>query len=160
MIHFGSIASFWTTGLSLFLIIPFILGDFDPFRSNNSQHRARSTHLYTTNAIRNEIHNRDNIFYNDGIPITIPILGCILKRRKMIEYKNGIYYVFFKINGPPFPYVKTREYNMILNVFNVVSSIYDKQKPKGRKRFLNYLFVLKRILIKLGKIKHKYIYHH
>ena len=31
MIHFGSIASFWTTGLSLFLIIPFILGDFDPF---------------------------------------------------------------------------------------------------------------------------------
>ena len=31
MIHFGPFASFWTTGLSLFLIIPFILGDFDPF---------------------------------------------------------------------------------------------------------------------------------
>ena len=31
MIHFGPFASFWTTGLSLFLIIPFILGYFDPF---------------------------------------------------------------------------------------------------------------------------------
>ena len=31
MIHFGPFASFWTTSLSLFLIIPFILDDFDPF---------------------------------------------------------------------------------------------------------------------------------
>ena len=31
MIHFGPFASFWTTGLSLFLTIPFILSDFDPF---------------------------------------------------------------------------------------------------------------------------------
>ena len=47
---------------------------------------------------------------------------------------------------------------MILNVFNVVSSIYDKHKPKGRKSFLNYYFVLKQILIMLGKIEYtKYI---
>ena len=47
---------------------------------------------------------------------------------------------------------------MMLNAFNVVSSIYDKYKPKGRKSFLNYYFVLKKILIMLGKIEHaKYI---
>ena len=47
---------------------------------------------------------------------------------------------------------------MILNVFNVVSSIYDKYKPKGRKSCLNYYFVLKQILIMLGKIEYtKYI---
>ena len=52
----------------------------------------------------------------------------------------------------------TKEYNLILNVFNVVSSIYDKYKPIGRKSFLNYYFVLKKILIMLGKIKYaKYI---
>ena len=45
---------------------------------------------------------------------------------------------------------------MILNVFNVVSSIYDKYKPKGRKSFLKYFlfFVLKQILIALGKIEY------
>ena len=39
---------------------------------------------------------------------------------------------------------------MVLIVFNVVSSIYDKYKPKGRKSFLNYCFVLKKILIMRG----------
>ena len=76
----------------------------------------------------------------------------------MTKYKNGIYYIFFKISSQPFPYVRMREYNMILNVFNVVSSIYDKHKPKGRKSFVNYFFVLKQILIMLGKIEYtKYI---
>ena len=46
----------------------------------------------------------------------------------------------------------------MFNVFNIVSSIYDKRKPKGRKSFLNYSFVLKQILIMLGKVEYaKYI---
>ena len=105
-------------------------------------------------AIRNEIHNRDNALYNYTIPIMIPILECILKRNEKTKYKNSIYSIIFKINGQHFPYIKTKEYNMILNVFNVVSSIYDKHKPKGRKSFLNYFFVLKQILIMLGKIEY------
>ena len=86
-------------------------------------------------AIRNEIHNRDNILYNYEIPLTIPILECILQRNKMVRYKNSIYYVFFKLNNQPFPYITTKEYNLILNVFDVVSTIYDKYKPKDRKSF-------------------------
>ena len=95
------------------------------------------------NTLRNEIHNRDNILYNYEIPLTIPILECILKRKKIIKYKNSLYYVFFTLNNQPFPYITTKEYNLILNVFDVVSTIYDKYKPKGRKSFLNYYFVLK-----------------
>ena len=48
------------------------------------------------NAIRNEIHNRDNILYNYDILLTISILECILKRSKMMKHKNGIYYIFLK----------------------------------------------------------------
>ena len=41
---------------------------------------------------------------------------------------------------------------------NIVSSTYDKYKPKGRKSFLNDFFVLKQILIMLGKIEYtKYL---
>ena len=72
---------------------------------------------------------------------------------KMTKYKNSIYYIFSKIKGQPFPYISTKEYDVILNVLNVVSSIYDKHKPKGRKSFLNYYFALKQILIMLGKIE-------
>ena len=46
----------------------------------------------------------------------------------------------------------------MIKTFNVVSSIYDKYKPDGRKSFLNYSFVLKQILIMRGMDQYaKYI---
>ena len=108
--------------------------------------------------IRAEIHDGTNILYNYTIPITIPTLECILKRKGLMIYKGSMYYIYFKLSGKFFPHIMTKEYNLILNVFNVVSSIYDKYKPKGRKSFLNYSFVLKQILIMLGKVEYsKYI---
>ena len=97
--------------------------------------------------IRDEIHDETNILYNYTIPITIPILECILKRNELTRYKDSIYFIYFKLSGIPFPNIDTEEYNTILKVFDVVSTIYDKYKPKGRKSFLNYPFVLKQILI-------------
>ena len=109
-------------------------------------------------AIRNEICNRDNILYNYTIPLTIPILECILKRNKMMKYKNSIYFIYFKLKSQPLPYITITEKDMMLNMFNVVSKIYDKYKPKGRKSFLNYYFVLKKLLVMLGKVEYaKYI---
>ena len=109
-------------------------------------------------AIGGEIHNETNILYNYTIPLTIPILECILKRNELTIYKDSIYFIFFKLSGVPFPHITTKEYNSILNVFNAVSSIYDKYKSKGRKSFLNYSFVLKKLLIMLGKGEYaKYI---
>ena len=102
-------------------------------------------------AIRNEICNRDNILYNYTIPLTIPILECILKRNKMMKYKNSIYFIFFKLKSQPLPYITITEKDTMLNMFNVVSNIYDKYKPNDRKSFLNYSFVLKKLLIVLGK---------
>ena len=97
--------------------------------------------------IRDEIHDETNILYNYTIPITIPILECILKRNELTRYKDSIYLIYFKLSGVPFPHINTKEYNMMLKVFDVVSTIYNKYKPKGRKSFLNYPFVLKQILI-------------
>ena len=88
-------------------------------------------------AIRNGIHDWNNVLtlYNYTIPLTIPILECILKRNELMIYKDSIYFIFFKLSGKLFPHITTKEYNLILNVFNVVSSIYDKYKLKGRKSF-------------------------
>ena len=105
-------------------------------------------------AIRNEIHDESNILYNYTIPITIPILECILKRNDLMIYKGSLHYIFFKLSRVPFPCNTMKEYNSILNAFNVVSSIYDKYKPKGRKSFPNYFFVLKKISIMIGKVKY------
>ena len=99
--------------------------------------------------IMDEIHDETNILYNYTIPITIPVLECILKRNELMMYKGSLYYIFFKLSGKAFPHITTKEYNTILSMFNVVSSIYDKYRPKGRKIFLNYSFILKKLLIML-----------
>ena len=109
-------------------------------------------------AIRNEIHDKTNILYNYTIPLTIPILECILKRNELMIYKDSIYFIFFKLSGKSFPNITRKEDNTILNVFNIISSIYDKYKPKCRKSLLNYHFDLKKLLIMLERVKYtKYI---
>ena len=108
--------------------------------------------------IRDEIHNETNILYKYTIPLTIPILECILKKNELSMYKDSIYFIYFKLSGGFFPHITTKEYNTILSVFNVVSSMYDKYKPNDRKSCLNYSFVLKKLLIMLGKVEYaKYI---
>ena len=108
--------------------------------------------------IRGEIRDETNIVYPYEIPLMIPILECILKRNELTMYKDSIYFIYFKLSGGSFPCITTKEYNTILSVFNVVSSIYDKYRPSDRKSFLNYSFVLKKLLIMLGKVEYaKYI---
>ena len=103
--------------------------------------------------IRDEIHDGTNILYPYEIPLTIPVLECILKRNELLMYKDSIYFIYFKLSGGFFPRITKKEYDTILSVFNVVSSIYDKYKSNDRKSFLNYSFVLKKLLIMLEKVE-------
>ena len=104
--------------------------------------------------IRDEIHDGTSILYPYEIPLTIPILECMLKRNELTMYKDSIYFIYFKLSGGLFPRITTKEYNMVLSVFNVISNIYDKYKPNDRKSFLNYSFVLKKLLIMLRKVEY------
>ena len=88
-----------------------------------------------TAAIRDEIRDGTNILYNYTIPIMIPILECILKRNELMIYKDSIYFIFFKLSEVPFPCITTKVYNLILNVFDVASTIYDKYKTKVERAF-------------------------
>ena len=108
----------------------------------------------TMKTIRDEIHNETNILYPYEIPLTIPILECILNRNELLMYKDSIYFIYFKLSGGFFPRITTKEYNTMLSVFNVVSSIYDKYRANDRKSFLNYSFVLNELLIVLGKVEY------
>ena len=85
--------------------------------------------------VRDEVHDETNILYPYEIPLMIPILECILKRNELLMYKDSIYFIYFKLSDGSFPHITPKQYNTILNVFNVISSIYDKYKPNDRKSF-------------------------
>ena len=70
-----------------------------------------------------------------GVYIASLVLECILKRNELAMYKDSIYFIYFKLSGGSFPHITTKEYNTILGVFNVVSSMYDKYRPNDRKSF-------------------------
>ena len=48
-----------------------------------------------------EIHDKMNILCPYEIPLTIPILECILKRNELTMYKDSIYFIFFKLRVDP-----------------------------------------------------------
>ena len=75
--------------------------------------------------IRGEIHDGTNILYPYEIPLTIPVLECILKGNELSMYKDSIYFIYFKLSGGSFSHITPKEYNTILNAFNVISSIYE-----------------------------------
>ena len=108
-------------------------------------------------AIRNEIHDGTNILYNFDIPLLIPVLESILKRNELMIYKGSMYHIYFKLSGKSFPHITTK-YNLILNVFDVVSSIYDKYKPKDKKSFFRLPFCFEKSIDNAGKVEYaKYI---
>ena len=63
--------------------------------------------------IRDEIHDGTNILYLYEIPLTIPILECILKRNELTMYRDSIYFIYFKLSGGSFPHITPKEYNTI-----------------------------------------------
>ena len=67
-----------------------------------------------TKTIRDEIHDGTNILYPYEIPLTIPILECILKRNELTMYKDSIYFIYFKLSGGSFPYITTKRKSTIL----------------------------------------------
>ena len=44
--------------------------------------------------VRGEIHDGTNILYPYEIPLTIPLLECILKRNELTMYKDSIYFIY------------------------------------------------------------------
>ena len=103
--------------------------------------------------IRGEIHDGTNILYPYEIPLTIPILKCILKRNELAMYKDSIYFIYFKLSGISFPHITTKECNTIFSVF-MLSAVYMTDMTNDRKSFSNYSFVLKKLLIMLRKVEY------
>ena len=66
--------------------------------------------------ITGEIHDETNILYPYEIPLTIPILECILKRNELAMYKDSIYFIYFKLSGGSFPHITTKEYKYTQHV--------------------------------------------
>ena len=67
--------------------------------------------------IRDEIHNETNVLHPYEIPLTIPILECILKRNELLMYKDSIYFIYFKLSGGSFPHITLQYYTQCIQCY-------------------------------------------
>ena len=103
---------------------------------------------------------KDNIENIDTL--TVHSLEKILKQTKLMKHKKNIYDIFFIITNKEIPYITYTEQRKIVNMFKIATNIYDsKIRPHNvRKSFLNYQFVLKKLLIIMDKVNEAdYILH-
>ena len=61
--------------------------------------------------------------YPYEIPLTIPILECILKRNELSMYKDSIYSIYFKLSGGSF-HTSHRKSTTLYSMHSMLSVTY------------------------------------
>ena len=74
--------------------------------------------------IRDEIHDETNILYNYTIPLTIPILECILKRNELTMYKGSLCHIYFKLSDKSFSHSSQQKNTIQYSTHSTLSVAY------------------------------------
>lgn len=98
---------------------------------------------------------RKNICYES---LTMANIRAILKNNSLTQYYEHIFQIFCKITGsPPITFSRELEEKMT-NMFQSMQPSFISHCPKNRSNFLNYAYVLNKLLKILGKEKESQLF--
>lgn len=86
--------------------------------------------------------------------ITPRFIKDILKKYRLTLYYEHTQYIYSKITKNPPPLLTREEEEKIKKMFKLIEEPFNKYKPFDRSNFLNYSFVIHKILILLNKPDH------
>ena len=78
--------------------------------------------------------------------ITVGFIKKVLKKYKYNNYYENRQYIFSKITGIPPPSLTREQIDQIYKMFRQLEEPYMKFRPTGRSNFLNYSFLINKIL--------------
>ena len=95
------------------------------------------------------------VLYDSGVrkkeDITRDMIRQILKRKKLKRYKKHVTSIMSAITGKKPERLTAKEEEMFKIMFNSIQKPFDKHRPKNRKNFLSYSYVLFKFCELLGK---------
>lgn len=95
------------------------------------------------------------VLYESGVrkkeDITRDMIRQILKRKKLKRYKKHVTSIMSAITGKKPERLTPKEEEMFKIMFNSIQRPFDKHRPKNRKNFLSYSYVLFKFCELLGK---------
>jgi hypothetical protein len=127
----------------------------------------RSYHLYKrSNLLSERLSEFTNQSYKKPIPraifklvsrkykkdqITPNLIRNILKQNKLPQYYPAVHVIYRRCTGKSMAVLSGREISQITYWFSEVEHIFNDIKPSHRKAFLNYNFVICKLLQKIGR---------
>ena len=83
--------------------------------------------------------------------ITPNLIRNILKQNKLPQYYPAVHVIYRRCTGKSMAVLSGREISQITYWFSEVEHIFNDIKPSHRKAFLNYNFVICKLLQKIGR---------
>ena len=77
--------------------------------------------------------------------LTITIIREILRNLKLTKYYDNVPFIINKLNNIPAPKMNHKIEKKILEMFNMIESIWDIVKPKKRKNMISYPYILHKL---------------
>lgn len=82
---------------------------------------------------------------NDYSKLTRNMIREILRKLKLTKYYDNVPFIINKLNNIPAPKMNHKTEKIILEMFDMIESIWDIVKPKDRKNMISYPYLLHKL---------------
>ena len=69
-----------------------------------------------------------------------------IRKLKLTKYMENFYYILFAVTGREPPYIRRETEDKMVRMFKQIDRIYDAISHDGRKSFLNYYYIIFKLL--------------
>ena len=131
---------------------PYTYKSYHPYKRSN--HLSERLNEFTNNNFRKKI---PRAIYNLVLrkykkeEITPNLIRLELKKNKLPQYYGAVNLIYKKCTKKTMAVLSCKEISQINYLFSEVEYIFNQIKPQDRKAFLNYNFVICKLLQKIGR---------
>ena len=69
-----------------------------------------------------------------------------MRKLKLTKYMENFYYILFAVSGREPPYIRREVEDKMIRMFKQIDRVYDKVEHDRRKSFLNYYYIIFKLL--------------
>ena len=131
---------------------PYTRNNYHPYKRSNhlNERLSEFTNQNFKKPIPRAIYNLILRKYNKD-QITPNLIRNVLKINKLPQYYKAVNIIYRKCTGKTMSHITGSEISKISYLFSEVEHIFNQIKPTSRKAFLNYNFVICKLLQRIGR---------
>jgi hypothetical protein len=132
---------------------PYTRNNYHPYKRSNhlNERLSEFTNQNFKKPIPRAIYNLILRKYQKKEQITPNLIRNVLKQNKLPQYYKAVNIIYRRCTGKTMSHITGSEISKISYLFSEVEYIFNQIKPSTRKAFLNYNFVICKLLQRIGR---------